>query len=315
MHRNAVFIFAAALVFFVVPMLANAASLSSAQVSAIVGLLEAFGADQSVVLQVEQALGFAPAVPAPTTASTTPLNAAVVGSAYRSSNLGFDYSYNAPLFPPTSFSFGVTGVTGGKSFTQNPRINQEFNWAEFGAGAPPTFYMNLNAPYGSSVAGHVSAPAACAVTTVGTTTDPTACAGYNYGYNAAAYAFSYARANGDAALLWWLDIEEANSWSPDPSVNDRVIQGAIDYLNAQGIRVGIYSIAHMWNAIAGSTFVPAQTINGQPVSIPNWIPIGIRTQVSALNSCGTTAPLIPGSPIWLIQYEANSTATDQNIAC
>jgi hypothetical protein len=303
-----------------IPSLASAASLSNAQASAIVGLLQAFGADQSIVLQVEQALGIAPVTTTnPTTTSTStstpPVHVAVVGNFYKSSNLGFDYSYNAPLFPPSNFGFGLVGVSGGKSFTKNPRINQEFTWAKFGAGAAPTLYMNLNAPYGSSVTGNVSSPETCTMTTVGTTTDPTACAGYNYGYNAAAYAFSYAQTSGVSSTLWWLDIEEANSWSPDPSVNDAVIQGAIDYLNKQGIRVGIYSIPYMWNDIAGSTFVPTQKINGQSVSIPNWLPIGITNQIGATNACVTETGFITGSPLWLVQYETSSTAVDQNYSC
>lgn len=298
------------------PALVSAASLSGAQVSALVGLLEAFGVDQSIVLQVEQTLGVVSAPLPPSTPTPPPVtNPPVVGSLYTSSNLGFDYSYNAPLFPPTNFGFGIVGVTGGKSFTQNPRITQEYNWAQFGGGARPTLYVNLNAPYGSSVAGHVSTPSTCPTTTVGTTTDPTPCAGYNYGYNAAAYALAYAKASGATSPLWWLDIEEANSWSPDTAVNDQVIQGAITYLNSQGIRAGIYSMAYMWDDIAGSGFGPTQSINGQSVSVPNWIPIGIDTQIGALNSCLTTPPLVPGSPVWLIQYEADSTAVDQNTAC
>jgi hypothetical protein len=308
-----------ALVMLMLPSLANAASLSSAQASAIVGLLQAFGADQSIVLNVEQALGIDPAAtidPAPPPVTIDMLaHVPVVDSFYRSSNLGFDYSYNAPLFPPTNFGFGLVGVSGGKSFTQNSRINQEYSWARLGGGAAPTFYMNLNAPYGTSVAGHVSSPQTCTVTTVGTTTDPTVCAGYNYGYNAAEYALSYANANQVSSELWWLDIEEANSWSPDTSVNDAVIQGAIDYLNSQGIRVGIYSVPYMWNDIAGSSFVPKQTINGAAVSIPNWIPLGIDTQIGAADYCSVGSPLISGSPVWLVQYESSSTAVDQNFSC
>lgn len=306
-----------ALISFAVPSLASAASLSSAQASALVGLLEAFGASSSVIANVEQALGIASVPNDPPPAPTVSIipHVPVMSSMYRSSNLGFDYSYNAPLFPPTNFGFGIIGVTGGKSFTQNPRINQEYNWAQFGGGAPPTVYMNLNAPYGTSVAGHVSSPKTCTVTTVGTTTDPTACAGYNYGYQAAQYAYTYAKSSNVTSQLWWLDIEEANSWSLDTSVNDQVIQGAIDYLNAQGVRVGIYSMPYMWNDIAGRSFVPNQVVNGQTESLPLWIPIGISDQIGAADYCAVGSPFITGSPVWLVQYLASPTAVDQNYAC
>jgi hypothetical protein len=307
------------------PAPAFAAGLSSEQASAIVGILQAFGAEASVLLSVERILGLAPpAAPPPAPPSAfTPVP--VVESPYKTSNLGFDYSYNAPLFPPSNFGFGLVGVTGGKSYTQNPRITQELTWAKFGAGAPPTLYMNLNAPYGSAanLPANTAGPESCAATSTPSAPagggppvyEPTPCAGYNYGYNAAAYAYAYAKSAGAAAPLWWLDIEDANSWSEDQAVNDQTIQGAIDYLNKQGVRVGIYSIAAMWDDIAGASFAPAQSLNGQAVSTPTWVAIGIQTQIGAANSCVKLPSFIPGSPIWLIQYEASATAVDQNIAC
>jgi hypothetical protein len=178
--------------------------------------------------------------------------------------------------------------------------------------------MNVNAPYGSTVLANIGTPKTCPVRAAGssaTSTEPTACEGYNYGYNAAKDAYAYATGAGVASSLWWLDIEEANSWSTDVAVNDATIQGAIDYLNTQGIRVGIYSMPYMWRDIAGEGFTPSQAINGNAVSIPTWLPVGIKTLVGAINSCVTKTSFIPGSPIWLIQYVANSTAIDQNIAC
>jgi len=311
MKKTAVFLMSLA---FALPTFASAASLTSDQANAIVGILEAFGVDQAILLQVEQILGLASPVTAPPVAPSLP-HVPVVSSFYRASNLGFDYSYNAPSFPPASFGFGVIGVSGGKSFTQNPRLVQEFNWANFGSGARPTFYMNLNAPYGTTVAGHVSSPENCPTTTVGTTTDPTACAGYNYGYNAAASALAYTKSNNVSSPLWWLDIETANSWSPDASVNDQVIQGAIDYLNSQGIRAGIYSMPYMWNTIAGTNFVPTQIVNGQQESLPLWIPIGISDQIGAGDYCSVGSPFVAGSPIWIVQYETSPTAVDQNFSC
>ena len=311
---------------FSVPFAASAATLTSAQVQAIVGLLQAFGADQALVTSVEQSLGVTTAptqsvpvsVPASPVAPTTPsMHVPPVGSIYPSSSVGFDISFNSLSYPVDRFNFGIAGVSGGKAFVHNARLATEYSWTKFGAVAS-TVYMNLNAPYGSTVAGHTSSPKVCpasAVSTNTTPTEPTACEGYNYGYNAAQDAFAYAKSNGVQAVLWWLDIEEANSWSLDTAVNDATIQGAIDYLNSQGTRVGIYSMQYMWNDIAGSSFVPTQTINGNVVSIPAWVPIGITNIVGALNACVTKNGLFAGSPIWLIQYVANSTAVDQNIAC
>ncbi|MHB8660546.1 MAG: glycoside hydrolase family 25 domain-containing protein [Minisyncoccota bacterium] len=301
------------------PAVASASTLSSDQVQAIVGLLEAFNVDQSVVTRVERALGVSatPASSSPISVSDPPdpppaPHIPPIGSPYPSSNLGFDLSYNALSYPSTGFNFGIVGISGGKAFAHNNRLLSEYSWTRFGAVAS-TVYMNLNAPYGSTMVGNISTPKSCPAPAA-TTTEPTACEGYNYGYNAAKDAYVYAKGTGVSSKFWWLDIEEANSWSNDPTVNDATIQGAIDYLNVQNIRVGIYSAPRMWQRIAGD-FVPTQTLSGQAVSIPNWYPVGIMSQTDALNACVNDTGFILGSPIWLVQYEASSTAVDQNVAC
>ncbi|MFA6414973.1 MAG: hypothetical protein WC217_04170 [Candidatus Paceibacterota bacterium] len=264
-----------------------------------------------------------------TTPPTTPVAAPLTrpdtsGSPYTSSNLGYDISFATRDYPPIGFGFVVVGVTAGKAFIYNERTRSEYSFAQFGS-TRPTLYLNLNAPYGSSAtSANMSTPRTCdtlfgEITTSasagGTYPEPTVCASYNYGYNTAKGAYTYATGVGVMSPLWWLDIEEANSWSPDVAVNNAVIQGAIDYLNSKDIRVGIYSVPYMWRAIAGRSFAPAQTLSGKSVTTPTWFPIGIATQVKALNACLNNNPLIPGSPVWIIQYVADSTAIDQNIAC
>jgi hypothetical protein len=302
-----------------IPSVASADGLSSIQIQSIIGLLQAFNVDSAIVAQVQQILsGSSSSFSSISSSSTLPAPAPHVipaGSAYTSSNIGYDLSSHTYNYPQLPFNFGVVGVTGGKAFVHNSRITSEYSWAQFG-NTQPTMYMNLNAPYGSTVAGHISAPKSCPPAPVNSTsTEPTACEGYNYGYNAAADALAYAKSSNVASSFWWLDIEEANSWSDDTSVNDATIQGAIDYLNMQNIHVGIYSATSMWSDIAGEGFTPTQTINGATVSTPTWFPIGIANLIQAANTCVTGTSFIPNSPIWLLQYEANSTAVDQNYAC
>lgn len=297
------------------PSLSFASTLTSAQVGAIVGLLEAFNVGQAVITEVETALD-PPAQPPVPASPLVPRDDGVYGS----SSIGYDLSYATSAYPAVGFGFAVVGVTHGKAFTENSyRFATEFSWAKFGSAAAPTFYMNLNAPYGSTVIGHTAAPRECppSATTSSSATalEPSACEGYNYGYNAAQAAYRYAASAGAFSSLWWLDIEEANSWSATTSVNDATIQGAIDYLNQQHIRVGIYSVPSMWRNIAGSGFVPTQTIDGRAVSIPNWMPVGITNLVGASNDCVLDTGFIAGSPIWIVQYEESSTAIDQNYAC
>lgn len=255
----------------------------------------------------------------PTTPVATPLapHVSVIGSPYFSSTLGYDLSFNTLVYPSESFGFAVVGVTGGKAFVHNARIFSEYQWTKFAAKTAATLYMNLNAPYGSTVAANIATPKTCPARAAGssaTSTEPIACEGYNYGYNAAKDSYLYATGAGVTSSLWWLDIEEANSWSNDPSVNVATMQGAIDYLNSKNIRVGIYSVPRMWMDIAG-TYVPMQTLVGISTPIPTWFPISVSTLVGAINTCSTTTSFIPGSPVWVVQYEANTTAVDQNIAC
>lgn len=240
--------------------------------------------------------------------------AAAAAGVYGASAIGYDVSYATHAYPATNFGFGIVGVTRGKAFVHNPRFASEYAWARFGSVTAPTVYMNLNAPYGSTVAGHIGTPKLC-LGRAATSTEPTACEGYNYGYNAAKDAFSYAKSASAESAVWWLDIEEANSWSEDATVNGATIQGAIDFLNAQGVRVGIYSMPYMWRAIAGRDFVPAQALRGQAVATPIWLPVGIKSLVGAINTCVTGTSFIAGSPIWLIQYVADAKAIDQNLAC
>ena len=236
---------------------------------------------------------------------------------YVPSNLGYDVSYTTKVHPSDGFNFGIFSVTRGKAFTYNNRLVQQLSWARFGSATAPTVYMNLNAPYGKTVAGHIGSPKNCPtrVPTVSTTTEPTVCEGYNYGYNAARDAYLFAKQSDLTSRIWWLDVEMANSWSRDTAVNDATIQGAIDYLNSQNARVGIYSTERMWKTIAGASFVPIQVMNGVSFSTPNWLAIGISNIVGAANACAAKKSFIPGSSLWLIQYVANSTAIDQDFAC
>ena len=305
-----------------IPSVSIASTMTATQVNAIIGLLQAFNVGQAIVADVQRILDpqLSQTTPSkqpidpPIMLPDIPRHVSVVGSSYITSNVGYDLSYNTFAYPSIGFNFGIVGITGGKAFVHNDRLVSEYSWARFGLGAAPTLYMNLNAPYGSTVIGHINGPKSCVLSTA-TSTEPTACEGYNYGYNAAHDAYSYTKSSGVSSSLWWLDIEEANSWSTNPAVNDATIQGAIDYLNTENIRVGIYSAPHMWQEIAGNDFIPIQTIGGKAVSIPNWFPIGIMNRVGAINACVTDTGFIMGSPIWLIQYETSSTAVDQNVAC
>src|SRR5206468_11229313 len=98
---------------------------------------------------------------------------------------------------------GVVAVTGGRAFYHNSCLQSEF--AAAAALGGPTVYMNLNAAAGTTAYQGLSGPKG------NCSKKDKACIAYNYGYNAAADAFVYARSQGASSSMWWLDIEIANS--------------------------------------------------------------------------------------------------------
>lgn len=100
-------------------------------------------------------------------------------------------------------------------------------------------------------------------------------------------------AGGRGVSMWWLDVETANSWSGNRSVNQATIQGAITRLGAAG-PVGVYSTASAWGRIAGSGFVPSG-VSGV------WVPAP---------QCQGTASFIKGATVWLTQRVANNLDVD-----
>jgi len=213
---------------------------------------------------------------------------------------GFDISYpNCGIsnLPPASngatYRFGIVGVTGGRAFSTNSCLAQEYALV---AGSPLTLslYMNLNYPIGTTASKGNSGPAG------NCTHSDKACQAYNYGYNAAQNAYGYASQNNAFASTWWLDVETVNSWSSKASLNVRVIQGAVDYLqNVAHVQVGIYSTASMWNRITGSA----------TLGLPIWVAGAAELSRTACQS----AKGFNGGPIWLIQHVNGSF--DEDFAC
>lgn len=224
---------------------------------------------------------------------------------YTSGDTGFDVSFPqcATGLPASSYAFAVVGVTNGRAFTYNPCLAFEFVWARGGSRSSPALYMNLNYPVGTrSAARAASGPKGDCEATDGE------CLAYNYGYNAALAAFTYAKQKGASATLWWIDVEVMNSWSPDTSLNDVVIQGALDLFSEKEITAGVYSTATQWNRIAGKTFVPDLPKGAQ---LPIWL--ATTTPGSAASRYCSPRQAFGGGSVWLVQYPRGDY--DGNYAC
>jgi hypothetical protein len=215
---------------------------------------------------------------------------------------------------PSGGSFGIVGVTGGRAFTQNACLAAELQWA--GGTGNASVYMNLNYAAGSSASNGASGPYGSGKHC----RSGSACYAENYGWNAAKYALAYAGANGVGASTWWLDIETANTWNRSRTLNQAVIQGALDCLLGAGpagntcangeptdvASVGIYSTPSQWSSITGG-WVPHDSAG--TVVTANWVAGASAGNPSQL--CGS--PLYSGGSVWLTQYVANGF--DQDYAC
>jgi hypothetical protein len=224
------------------------------------------------------------------------LSAGAAGAASRPS-VGYDVSYPQCAGPlPSSPAFGIVGVTDGRPYGDNPCVATEYAWAT-SRSRPPAFYMNTANPGAASTRVDwygQTGPQPCSPS------NEAGCA-YDYGYNAAASAFTDANAatGGASAADWWLDVETSNSWSSDVSLNVTDIDGAIDYLQAQGVTVGVYSTGSQWAQITG----------GAALAVPNWV-AGAANAKRAAALCSAT---FSGGTVLFVQY--SSGGFDADYAC
>lgn len=201
---------------------------------------------------------------------------------------------------PQGSAFGIVGVTGGRPYTENPCLAAQYAWAKTTPGGAG-FYLNTSNPGTASTLvnwyAQKSPDPSCAPG------KEAACA-YNYGFNSAARAVSYAQSQTgtSANAPWWLDVETANSWSDsDLGANVASIKGSLDFLQrVPGVVVGIYSTKWQWTKITG----------GAQFALPNWI-AGARDLNDAKARC-SPAFSATGGPVVLNQFVAGY---DHNYAC
>ena len=205
---------------------------------------------------------------------------------YTPATTGYDISWpQCPNSIPPAAAVSVVGVNGGAAFRHNDCLGTEAAWGRQGG---LTLYMNVNSPNINDPSMGSSGPKG------NCSSSDSQCLAYNYGYNAAVDAWSYAGSQNVASPMWWLDVEgPAGSdnalWSSDTASNDALIAGAISALTSLGAQPGVYSTAYQWGLIAGSNYQP---------NVPAWIP-GASDTANAASFCGTS---FTGAPVWLVQY-------------
>lgn len=209
--------------------------------------------------------------------------------------VGYDISWPQcdGSIPAETPHFAIVGVTGGRPFTANPCLAEEYRWAESGE-YPAEVYINLDYWRRLSFR-HFFGPAGLCGP------QDSWCQAYNYGWNSAKYAVDLGEAQGVDARRWWLDVETMNHWSDDVRLNARIIGGALDYLASNGLTTGIYSTAYQWRVIAGG-YAP-----GGPI----WV-AGASNLLDAVARCSDARYAFAGGRVELVQWVETY---DRNFAC
>ncbi|HEX7197378.1 MAG TPA: hypothetical protein VF364_11170 [Candidatus Limnocylindria bacterium] len=229
---------------------------------------------------------------------------------------GYDVSYpQCGKELPRSFSFAIVGVNGGRVHSENRCLGpgddpSQLEWA----GRSVELYANTGNP-GPQLSRYwprgQAEPRPCDPRGSADTVD---CA-YDYGWNAAAHAYRVAldafvgldwadedadRIPGDPA--WWLDVEDANSWRTDRSLNVAALEGAVAFFESMDAEVGFYSTPRLWDRITGGTDAFA--------AYPAWH-AGASNRQDAMDRCDDES--FTGGELSMVQWVENGI--DANIRC
>jgi len=219
------------------------------------------------------------------------LQGAFASSVYATGSTGVDVSYPNCSASIPAVNFGVVGVTGGLVYSRNSCAASEAR--HFG---DLSLYVNTGLNTSSSSSYYTQAKAGC--------NGDANCAAYNYGFNAAKDAVSYAQSQGVSSPKWWLDVETSNTWSNNQAQNQKSLQGEYDALSANGATtVGVYSTTAQWQSVTGSW----------QNNWPSWGATSWTTAKQAQTYC--TGHQFTGGPSLLMQYKSKQSRLDQDVAC
>jgi hypothetical protein len=237
---------------------------------------------------------------------------------------GYDISYpQCGSTPAAGQAWGVVGVNGGLATTGNPCLPSQLAWAWQSSGTVPTqpkaqLYLNTANP--GEIRNQVTTWPKSGATPYGTCTggNTTACS-WQYGWERAQNsvtsfftpAATDARVDANPAdYTWWLDVETSNTWQSGSSAalarNRATLEGMTKYLTGRGAKVGLYSTASQWKAIAGSVGTGSAL---RPLN--SWL-AGATSASGARSSC-TKPPLVAGGAVLMTQYV--SGGLDGDVSC
>jgi hypothetical protein len=211
---------------------------------------------------------------------------------------------------PASNGFAIVGVNRGRTYSENDCLAAQLEWAGREADvylntANPGPHHSIYWPIGDS------GPVRCD----GHDEDSHECA-YLYGWNAAADGYArvvdahvslgWAGADADrvtTSSTWWLDVETANSWRLDHSLNVAALHGAVDFLESMDVEeVGFYSTPLLWWRVTRGTDDFAE--------YPAWH-AGGRTRSGAEDRCDDRG--FTGGELRMVLWVEDGL--DRNIRC
>jgi hypothetical protein len=204
------------------------------------------------------------------------------GSIYSPQAHGYDASYPqcSTGRMPRDAGFSIVGVNRGKAFTANPCLRSEWR----SAGPRRAVYLNS----GFNPRNYPSTTSECRRLSQRLHASGDRRSAYAIGCSEAVYSRAVMRASGiRESVMWWIDVEQANSWDEDDvNLNRFALQGEVDQLAAAGPLPGLYSTFKDWAAITGNW-----SPNGV---VANWVAVSMPSMV-----CGSAG--FSGAPVWLVQ--------------
>ncbi len=237
---------------------------------------------------------------------TVPAGASVSGIY---TGTGYDVSYpncNSPL--PSSASFAIIGVGGGRPFTANTCASDEWT-----AASKVTSITSRSLYFNTGYAGgYAKSINPTCVTDLGSAAVAWGSSrheksqeqqAWEIGCSEALYAQGVQPGRPSA---WWADVETLNSWSANTTLNRYVIDGLSSGMSSAGVPFGYYSSPAMWGSITGSlTWAPPRPV---PALSGVWVAGG---------ACPSTtgSSQMAGGPTWLAQSGTSSAGVDLDKGC
>lgn len=204
-------------------------------------------------------------------------------------------SHGAPM-PTRAARFVIIGLTNGPSFTPNPCLRAQVDWARV-RNLRTAAYAVTSYPTASVLARFGDQGPYDGATRLG--------ALRNVGYQAAQFNVRTLKASGLSTPIVWVDVEPLTppfAWSGDIRANRAVVAGTLAGFTDAGYRVGLYSTQLLWRRIVGDL----------RLGLPEWRAAGQTSQAEAVRRCGPSYSYAGGRAILGQWVEADR---DRNVTC